>query len=73
MLISHILTIFEAMLNGKSIAVVLPAYNAAETLEKTYNEIPQDIVDAVILVDDASKDETTIKAKELGINHLIRH
>ena len=34
MLISHILTIFEAMLNGKSIAVVLPAYNAAETLEK---------------------------------------
>ncbi len=73
MLISHILTIFEAMLNGKSIAVVLPAYNAAETLEKTYNEIPQDIVDAVILVDDASKDQTSMKAKELGITHLIRH
>ena len=73
MLISHILTIFEAMLNGKSIAVVLPAYNAAETLEKTYNEIPQDIVDAVILVDDASKDETSMKAKALGITHLIRH
>ena len=47
------------MLNGKRICVVLPAYNAAETLEMTYNEIPFDIVDDVVLVDDASKDATT--------------
>ena len=73
MLISHILSIFGTMLNGKSITIVLPAYNAAETLEKTYHEIPRDIVDTVILVDDASKDHTTNKAKELGIEHIIRH
>jgi len=73
MLNSHILTIFAPMLNGKNIAIVLPAYNAAETLEQTYNEIPFDIVDSVILVDDASKDNTSDKAKELGIEHVIRH
>ena len=58
MLISHILTIFDQMLNGKSISVVLPAYNAAETLEMTYKEIPMDIIDHIILVDDGSKDNT---------------
>jgi glycosyltransferase involved in cell wall biosynthesis len=73
MLISHILTIFDSMLNGKSIAIVLPAYNAAKTLEKTYHEIPMDIVDTVVLVDDASKDQTTQRAEELGISNLIRH
>lgn len=73
MLISWILTIFESMLNGKSISVVLPAYNAAETLERTYREIPLDIVDTIILVDDASMDETALKAKELGIQYLICH
>jgi glycosyltransferase involved in cell wall biosynthesis len=46
------------VLNGKKIAVVLPAYNAASTVAKTYSEIPMEIVDAVILVDDASKDNT---------------
>jgi glycosyltransferase involved in cell wall biosynthesis len=61
------------MLNGKKIYVVLPAYNAASTLEKTYNEIPFDIVDEIVLVDDASSDETSDKAKELGISHVIRH
>lgn len=61
------------MLNGKKIYVVLPAYNAASTLEKTYNEIPFDIVDEIVLVDDASSDETSEKAKELGISHVIRH
>ncbi|MFN4083181.1 MAG: glycosyltransferase family 2 protein [Bacteroidia bacterium] len=61
------------MLNGKKIIVVLPAYNAALTLEKTYNEIPFDIVDDVILVDDASKDNTTEIAKNLGIKHVISH
>jgi len=53
--------------------VVMPAYNAAKTLEKTYNEIPFDIVDEVILVDDASSDNTVIVAKNLGVKHIIRH
>lgn len=61
------------MLNNKKIVVVLPAYNAALTLEKTYNEIPFDIVDEVVLVDDASKDETVAVGKQLGIRHIIRH
>lgn len=61
------------MLNNKKIVVVLPAYNAALTLEKTYREIPFDIVDEVVLVDDASKDETVKVGKELGIRHIIRH
>ena len=51
----------------------MPAYNAESTLEMTYNEIPFEIVDEVILVDDLSKDNTVTKAKELGINHVIRH
>jgi glycosyltransferase involved in cell wall biosynthesis len=53
--------------------VVLPAYNAAKTLEKTYREIPHDIVDEVILVDDRSSDDTLAVAKNVGIKHLIRH
>ncbi len=61
------------MLNGRRIAVVFPAYNAARTLEKTYREIPHDIVDETILVDDASRDETVVRARELGVNHVIRH
>ena len=61
------------MINGKKVVVVLPAYNAAKTLEKTYNEIPTDIVDEVILVDDASKDETSELGKKLGIHHVITH
>lgn len=61
------------MLNGKKICVVLPAYNAASTLEKTYKEIPFDIVDEIVLVDDASGDETLEKGKELGISNIIRH
>lgn len=61
------------MLNGKKICVVLPAYNAASTIERTYKDIPFDIVDDVVLVDDASNDQTAEKAKELGISHIIRH
>ena len=61
------------MLNGKKIVVVLPAYNAARTLEKTYNEIPFDIVDEVILVDDASKDDTSELGQKIGIKHIIKH
>jgi len=61
------------MFNNKKVVVVLPAYNAAQTLEKTYREIPFDIVDDVVLVDDHSKDNTSELAKKLGINHVIRH
>ena len=61
------------MYNGKKVIVVLPAYNAALTLEKTYNEIPFNLVDEVILCDDASKDNTTELAKQIGIKHVIRH
>jgi glycosyltransferase involved in cell wall biosynthesis len=61
------------MINNKTITVVLPAYNAEKTLEQTYNEIPFDIVDNIILVDDMSSDDTVKKAKELGIKHIISH
>jgi len=61
------------MYKHKKVVVVLPAYNAALTLEKTYSEIPFDIVDEVILCDDASKDHTVEVGKKLGINHIIVH
>lgn len=61
------------MYKGQKVIVVLPAYNAAKTLEITYNEIPFELVDHVVLVDDASKDDTIEKARELGIQHIIRH
>ena len=61
------------MINGKTIVVVLPAYNAAKTLEMTYREIPFDIVDDVVLVDDHSRDDTSAVGRELGIKHVIRH
>ena len=51
--------------------VVMPAYNAEKTLEKTYRDIPKDIVDEVIVVDDSSKDETVKIAKELGLTTVI--
>ena len=61
------------MIHGKKISIVLPAYNAEKTLEKTYNEIPFDIVDQVILVDDLSNDQTLEVAEKLGIRQIIRH
>ena len=61
------------MINGKKIVVVLPAYNAALTLKRTYDEIPFDIVDDVVLVDDHSTDNTTEVGRQLGIKHVIRH
>ncbi|MES2621607.1 MAG: glycosyltransferase family 2 protein [Bacteroidota bacterium] len=61
------------MYNSKKVVVVLPAYNAEKTLEQTYREIPLDIVDELILVDDASKDNTYQEAKRLGIHHVIKH
>ena len=61
------------MIDGKKVVVVFPAYNAAKTLEKTYNELPFDIVDETILVDDASKDDTAALANRIGVNHVIIH
>ncbi|HNS29314.1 MAG TPA: glycosyltransferase family 2 protein [Tenuifilaceae bacterium] len=61
------------MINNKVVTIVLPAYNAEKTLEKTYNEIPFDIVDYVILVDDCSSDKTVEVAERLGIKHIVKH
>jgi glycosyltransferase involved in cell wall biosynthesis len=61
------------MIANKKITVVLPAYNAEKTLEQTYKEIPFDVVDHVILVDDLSSDRTIAKAKSLGIEHIVEH
>lgn len=61
------------MYNNRKVVVVMPAYNAVKTLKQTYDEIPKDIVDEIILVDDFSKDNTSEYARELGIHHVIRH
>lgn len=61
------------MINNKKIIVVLPAFNAEKTLEKTYHEIPFDIVDEVIIVDDCSSDKTADVAKKIGITNIIKH
>ena len=61
------------MINGKKVVVVMPAYNAEKTLEQTYREIPFDVVDDIILVNDASKDNTVQEAERLGIQHIITH
>ena len=59
------------MLQNKKIIVVLPAYNAEKTLQKTYDEIPRDVVDEVILVDDHSLDKTAELARQLGIAVIV--
>jgi glycosyltransferase involved in cell wall biosynthesis len=61
------------MINGEKIAVVLPAYNAARTLQITFEEIDRTLVDEIILVDDLSSDETIEVAKNLGIKHIVVH
>lgn len=61
------------MYQNHKVVVVLPAYNAERTLEKTYSEIPFDIVDEVILVDDNSKDDTSELARKIGVHHVIKH
>jgi len=61
------------MLHGKKIAVVLPAYRAEKTLVMTYNDIPHDIVDEVVLVDDYSCDKTVEEGRRLGIKHILVH
>ncbi|NCO55531.1 MAG: glycosyltransferase family 2 protein [Bacteroidetes bacterium] len=61
------------MISGKKIIVVMPAYNAEKTLETTFREIPFALVDDVIIVDDASSDNTSEVAKKIGIKHVIKH
>lgn len=61
------------MINNKKIVVVLPAYNAEKTLKQTYDEIPFNFVDEVILVDDLSSDKTVEVGKRIGIKHIIKH
>lgn len=61
------------MIRGKKLVAILPAYNAAKTLKQTYDEIPFDIVDDVVLVDDKSTDNTAEVAREIGIKHVIVH
>ena len=61
------------MLNGKKVTVVLPAYKAEKTLKQTCDQIPHDIVDHVILVDDASTDSTVALARQLGIRTFCHH
>lgn len=61
------------MINNLKVVAVLPAYNAAKTLEKTFNEIPMDIVDHVILCDDNSVDNTVEIARTIGIQHIVTH
>ena len=59
------------MLNSKKVVVVMPAYNAEKTLRKTYDEIPFEMVDEVVLVDDASRDRTSEIAREMGIHTIV--
>lgn len=61
------------MVHEKKVVVVMPAYHAEKTLEKTYREIPFDVVDDVVLVDDCSNDRTVKKAKDLGIKNILIH
>lgn len=61
------------MINQKKIVVVMPAYNAEQTLAKTYHALPLDVVDEVIVVDDCSTDDTRNVAQELGIEHVVQH
>lgn len=61
------------MILDRKVAVVMPAYNAAATLERTWSGIPHEIVDEIILVDDCSSDDTASKARNLGIKHVIEH
>jgi glycosyltransferase involved in cell wall biosynthesis len=55
------------MIKGKTIVVIMPAYNAEKTLQKTFDEIPHDVVDQIILTDDGSMDKTVIISQRLGI------
>ncbi len=59
------------MVNGKKVVMVMPAYNAASTLRKTIEELPEDVVDEILLVDDCSRDDTVSQAESLGIKTVV--
>ena len=59
------------MFHNKKVVVVMPAYNAAKTLERTVREIPMDLVDEIVVTDDASDDDTVVEAKRLGLRTLV--
>jgi glycosyltransferase involved in cell wall biosynthesis len=61
------------MIDRHKVVVVMPAYNAEKTLERTFREIPTDLVDEIVLVDDKSADQTVQVARSLGIRHVICH
>ncbi|MEK7474377.1 MAG: glycosyltransferase family 2 protein [Candidatus Coatesbacteria bacterium] len=61
------------MKDGKRIVAVLPAYNAEKTLKATLDDIPKDLFDEIVLVDDASKDGTVALARQLGLKHIVVH
>jgi glycosyltransferase involved in cell wall biosynthesis len=63
--------VWPSMFKDKKVIVVMPAYNAARTLERTYNDLPRDVVDHVILVDDVSRDETVEVAQRLGLKVIV--
>ncbi len=63
----------KKMIGNKKIVVVMPAYNAEQTLKQTYDEIPFDIVDEVILTDDCSNDNTVDEARRIGIKEVLVH
>ena len=59
------------MINEKKIVIIMPAYNAAQTLKNTFKDIPHDLVDQIILTDDGSIDKTALIAQRLGITTFI--
>ena len=59
------------MFHGNKIVVVMPAYNAARTIERTTREIPMDLVDEIVVTDDASRDDTVEVARRLGLRTLV--
>ncbi len=61
------------MIDGRRVVIVMPAYNAARTLRRTLAEVPRPLVDRVILVDDASQDDTARLAATLGIERVLEH
>ncbi|MAI42082.1 MAG: glycosyl transferase family 2 [Gammaproteobacteria bacterium] len=61
------------MIRDQKVVVVMPAFNAEQTLQRTLQEIPRDVVDEVILVDDCSADNTATLARQLGVEHVIDH
>jgi glycosyltransferase involved in cell wall biosynthesis len=61
------------MIHGMKVVVVMPAYRAAKTLERTYQELPKEIIDSIVLVDDGSDDKTAAISKALGLHTFLHN